>query len=342
MFTPAFQIAVVSLAFLSGLQAEEESAQRDAAKKTHHYGKQLPSAPAWPARANPAGFDVVQTNVGQGDEKHLVVRNTRTGETLELDAEGRMTAPVVLEQSNGWPQIELQCGGPPEFYLRKLYRVEEGDYRCVRTDELTRIALQAPEGSPLVTLEEGFDLYWIRSNETKPGDPESFEDFTVDHPSPDHKFIVRVSYSPQQLQKVEIVGAAEGSEAQLIHDAQEGYPESTCGVLWRPDSGAFAFYLKDASRVGATVIFTRQGNVWKKSPTPRITYPVARRMDKAGAKWQDQFEEPFRWVDDHTLILDLNGYFTGDKGEDYHYHTTVCWGKNGKAVVKSVQEVPAP
>ncbi|TSA29913.1 MAG: hypothetical protein D4R65_14295 [Verrucomicrobiaceae bacterium] len=341
MFTPALRIVIVSLAFLSGLHAED--VQRDAAKKTFPIAKELPSAPAWPTKANPAGFDVVQTNIGQGDEKHLMIRNTKTGETLEFDAEGRMTAPCVLEQSNGWPQIELQCGGPPEFYLRKLYRVEEGGYRCVRTDELTRIALQAPEGAPLVTLEQDFDLYWIRSHETKPGDSESFEDFTVDYPSPDHKFIVRASYSPQQLQKVEIVGAAEDSKPRLIYGTEDGsYPGSTCGVLWRPASDAFAFYLKDAPRVGATAIFTRQGNIWKKLPTPEITYPVAKRMDKVGAKWQDQFEEPLQWADNRTLILDLNGFFTGAEGEDYHYHATVHWDKKGKTAVTSVQAVPAP
>ena len=339
MFMPAYWIFVFSLAFLFALHAEEESVPRDASAKPVPIAKELPSAPAWPAKANPAVFDVVQTNNG-GDQKHLVVRNTKTGETLQFDAEGRMTAPTVLEQGNGWPQIELQCAGPPEFYLRKLYRVEDEEYRCVRTDELTRIALQAPEGSPLVTLEEGFDLYWIRSYDTQPGAPEAFEDFTADYPSPDHKFIVRVSYSPQQLQKVEIVGAAEGSKPQLITDAEDGYPDSICGVRWRPDSRAFAFYLKDAPRVGATVIFTWQGNIWKKSPTPKITYPIAKRMDKVGANWQNQFEEPLRWVDDQTLILDLSGFFTGDEGDEYHYHARVHWDKKGKASVVSVQAVP--
>lgn len=341
MLPPALRIGVVCLAFLPGLHAEGEGVQRDAAAKPLLIANELPAAPAWPAKANPTDFTVVQTNIGEGDQKHLVIRNTKTGKTLQFDAEGRMTAPAVLEQSNGWPQIELQCDGPPEFILRKLYRVEEEGYRCVRTDELTRIALQAPEGSPLVTLEEDFDLYWIRSHETKPGDAESFEDFTTDYPSPDHKFLVRASYSPQQLQKVEIVGAAEGSKAQLIYDAEDGYPNSVCGVIWRPDSGAFAFYLKDAPRVGATSIFIRRGNVWKKSTTPKITYPVAKRMDKVGAKWQDQFEEPARWVDAHTLILDLNGFFTGDEGDSYHYLATVHWDNKGKASVTSLQEVPS-
>lgn len=340
MLAPAHGIVIVSLAFLSGLHAEKNIAEVDAANMT---AKELPAAPAWPAKADPAGFNVVQTNIGQGDEKHLSIRNTKTGETLEFDTEGRMLAPGILEQSNGWPQIELQCSGPPEFYLRKLYRVEDGGYRCVRADELTRIALQAPEGSPLVTLEEDFDLYWIRSHETKPGDSESFEDFAVEYPSPDHKFIVRASYSPQQLQKLEIVGTAEGSKPQLIYGAEDGsYPNSTCGVRWRPDSGAFAFYLQDAPRVGATEIFTRQGNTWKKSPTPEITYPLARRMDKAGATWQNQFEEPLRWVDDHTLILDLYGFFKGAEGEDYHYQATVHWDKKGRASVTSVRDAPAP
>lgn len=339
-FAATSRIFVFSLAFLSGLLAEEESVQRDAATKPLIV-KAPPVAPAWPAKANPAGFDVVQTNDSGSDQKHLVVRNTKTGETLEFDAEGRMLAPDVLEPSNGWPQIELQCSGPPEFYLRKLYRVEDDDYRCVRTDELTRIDLQAPGGAPVVRLGEDFDLYWIRSHETKPGDPESFEDFTVDHPSPDRNFIVRVSYSPQQLEKVEIVGAAEGSEPQLIYNSEDGsYPGSICGVLWRPDSGAFAFYLKDAPRVGATSIFTRRGNIWKQSPTPPITYPVAKRMDKAGAVWHDQFEKPLRWVDDHTLILDLDGFFKGGEGEDYHYHATIHWDKKGRAAVTSVKAAP--
>ncbi len=161
---------VFSLVFLSGLSAEEQNVQRDAVTKLHST-KSPPVAPAWPAKANPAGFDVVQTNDDGSDQKHLVVKNTKTGETLEFDAEGRMLAPDVLEPSNGWPQIELQCSGPPEFYLRKLYRVEDDDYRCVRTDELTRINLQAPEGAPVVRLGEDFNLYWIRAHETKPGDP---------------------------------------------------------------------------------------------------------------------------------------------------------------------------
>lgn len=287
----------------------------------------------WPAEGKPDGFTVVQE--GEGLSKILTITSKQSGEKLTFIADGRMNVPTVLKPHNGWPQIELISDGPPEFLWRKLYRVEDGDYRCARIDEFTRQPSQAPATAPVVDLSSGYLMRLLRSRDLTEDDGDSFEAFTTEALSPDGKTRIRFSYEPEWLNKVDISGIESKEEPQTLYDFEvEGYAGAISFVRWRPDSKAFAFHISEGPRVSSTTLFEKVGDEWKAAELPPVKLPIDEDIHV-----RREFVEPLRWIDARTLELKYSGDYT-DEGEpgSYYFKVVLRWGKDGKAKVLSVKE----
>lgn len=295
--------------------------------------KMLPVAESWPAEVEETpGFEVKQTDVPGDDSnaRKIAVLNRESNETKTFTADGWMTAPTVLVAENGWPQIELHSHGPGEFVWRKLYRVENGAYRCVRIDEMTRLAHQAPEGAPLVEISPSYGLHLIRTRHPKAGEADAFESFSVETVSPDGKWKTVSLYTPHYLERVSIVDVAGAAEPVVLYDfdSGEGGVNTICQTLWSPDSQALAFFAKLAPRVGETLLYRRSNRVWSKAAMPKIHYSDLRKP--ATADWRDKFESPLWWNGSRELTLELWGSLEGDEPIDYHAYATLRWSESGK------------
>lgn len=313
----------------------------DEEKQAFTIERELPVAASWPVEMEEvAGFEVVQTPADgdQSNLKNIEVRHLGTGEVMKFTADGWMNAPTVCAAENGWPQIELHSHGPEEFVWRKLYRVMDGAYRCFRIDELTRLSFQAPDGAPLVEISPSYSLYLIRSRRPVSGDLDSFESFQIETPSPDGAFRVVSSYSPQYLNRVEIAGPESGSEPTIIYDFEsgEGSVNSVSKVLWRPDSGAFAFYLNEGPRVGSTHVYQLNDGAWSEAPLPDINYDFLKPIQESGDGWRRQFESPLCWKGNKALVLELEGFFSGEETTDYRAHVTIHWNEKGEPELSPV------
>lgn len=305
----------------------------DAKAAAYTIEKMLPVAESWPTEVEETlGFEVKQTDVPGDDPnaRQITVAKNETNETKTFTADGWMTAPTVLVAENGWPQIELRSHGPEEFVWRKLYRVEDGAYRCVRIDEMTRIAHQAPEGAPLVEISPGYALHLIRTRHPKAGDADAFESFSIENVSPDGKWKTVALYTPQYLERVTIIDAAGATEPVVLYDFEsgEGWVNTVCQTLWSPDSQALAFYARLAPRVGETLLYRRSNRVWSKAAMPEIDY--SRLNDDTNADWRDKFEAPLWWNGSRELTLELSGTIGRGESFDYRAHATLRWNDKGK------------
>jgi hypothetical protein len=307
----------------------------DESSQTYQIERELPIAPPRvPEIGSNSPFEVTQTD-RRGDDpnaKTIVVRHRESGETKSFDAENWMTAPTVKIEANGWPQIDLVSRGPSEFVWHRRYRVIGGAYRCHRIEELTRLAAQAPEGAPLVEVAPGDSRFLIRSRLFKDGDPESFESFQTESRSPDGKWKIVSTYTPQYLQRVVVVDAEESTEPVVIYDFDdgEGWIDATPETLWRPDGAAFAFYLQEGPRVSRTLLVRRSDRVWSEAPMPEIDYDFLKDAIESGATWGHQHERPLWWNSDGELVLELSGFFKGDDGIDYRAQALLRWNGNGE------------
>lgn len=306
----------------------------DEASQSYQIESRLAIAPPRvPDLAEEAPFEVTQTD-RPGDDpnaKTFVVRHRDTGETKSFDAENWMTSPSVKAEANGWPQLELVSHGPSEFVWHRLYRVIDGVYRCYRIEELTRQANQAPEGAPCIEISPGYSLFLIRSRSFQVGDPETFESFQTESLSPDGQWKTVSTFTPQYLQRVAIVDAKETTEPVVIYDFDEGdgWIDAISGTLWRPDSGAFAFYMQEGPRVSSTLLYERSDGVWSKAQMPEIDYGFLKEAIESGATWGHQDERPLWWKGARELTLDLSGFFKGEDGIDYHAHALLRWDEKG-------------
>lgn len=279
-------------------------------------------------------FDVTQSDLPGDDPtaKRLVVRHRETGESMAFEAENWMSAPTLKVEVNGWPQIELVSRGPSEFLWHRLYRFMDGAYRCYRIEEFTRQASQAPEGAPLIEVSPGHSLFLIRSRLFRDGDPETFESFQTESLSPDGAWKTVSTFTPQYLQRVEIVDAKGATEAVVIYDFDngDGWVDAICETVWRPDSATFAFYLQEGPRVSSTLLYHRSDRVWSAAPMPEIDYGFLQPAIDNGATWGHQHERPLWWRNDRELMLELSGFFKGEDGIDYSAHSVLRWNEKGE------------
>jgi hypothetical protein len=289
--------------------------------------------PRVPDRGEATPFEVTQTD-RPGDDpnaKTIMIRHRESGETKSFEAGNWMTAPTVKVEANGWPQIELVSHGPAEFLWHRLYRVIDGTYRCYRIEELTRHASQAPEGAPEIEFEPGYSLFLIRSRSFKDGDSETFESFQTESLSPNGEWKTVSTFTPQYLQRVEVVAVKESSEPVVIYDFDngDGWVNAISETLWRPDSGAFAFYLQEGPRASSTLLYQRSDRVWSEAPMPEIDYGFLKEAIESGATWGHQHERPRWWKDEGELVLELSGFFKGEDGIDYRAQALLRWDGEG-------------
>ncbi|MBL9153601.1 MAG: hypothetical protein JNK37_13990 [Verrucomicrobiales bacterium] len=306
----------------------------------YELGRRLPVAEPWAyARESPDPFVVEQTspNADLPNRRLVTVKNTETGQIQRLEAENSSQTPVTLESHADWPQLELSNEGPAGFQWRRLYRVVDGAYRCVRIDELTDDPRLAPEGAAPVDLahdEETVRLaYLLRTRQPAPTDPDSYESFQTAFLSPDGRWKLELFYHPQYLQRVEIAAADGGGEPTVIYDfdSGDGGVDTRVFGLWNPDSRSVAVYLDEPPRVGGTRLYRLAGKAWESSPLPKIDYGFLKETLDAGANWYQQYEKALWWQSPRELVLHLDGNFRGG-GPDYRALTTLTWNKAGEPV----------
>lgn len=316
--------------------------------------KRLPAPRAWPMQEEPEGFEVThKESVIGGLHREIHVKEKASGKEQLLIAESYLTAPILLEAADGWPQIELHAHGPEEFVYRKLYRVKDGDYRCVRIDEMTRIQEHAPWDAPRVELHEGYRLWLMKSRELKPGEDESFKPLHVDYTSRDGRWMVRVDYDEQRLVRSEVrpgPKAPKSAKARMVlldtsEDETSGLNTAAYAV-WSPDAACVAWYEKEGPRVGYTLLAVWNGRGWAKVQLPLMELPFEEELNRKGGDWRTQYARPLRWADAKTLVLTLEGTIrpaNEEEPEDYRYEAEVVKGKKaGEWTVQSMREVPLP
>ncbi|MCB1086011.1 MAG: hypothetical protein KDM63_03125 [Verrucomicrobiae bacterium] len=310
-------------------------ARWDKDSESYELGNELPVADPWPTEIEgDDAFEVSQTTLPGDDPnaRQVTVKNRKSGETKTFSANGWMEFPSVRLAENGWPQIELHTHGPAEFIWRKLYRVENGAYRCVRIDEMTRLSFQAPEGAPRVAVGNDFDLFLIRTRQPREGEADQFESFISEWVSPDGRWKAVAVYSPQYLQRVELVDVAGKGDSTVLYDFDdgEGSIDSVCQLLWSPNSQAVAFYLTSGPRTGETLLYRRSNRVWSKAALPKIDYGFLKAGTQRDEKWQDQFERPLWWAGDRELVMKLSGTIDGDDLIEYQALSSLHWQEDGK------------
>lgn len=307
----------------------------DEASQSYQIERELDIAPPRVADlGEDAPFEVTQSDLPGDDPtaKTIVVRHRKSGETKSFEAENWMTSPYLRAEANDWPQIELVSHGPSEFVWHRLYRFMDGAYRCYRIEEFTRHASQAPEGAPVIEFGPDYSLYLIRSRLFQDGDPETFESFQTESLSPDGKWKTISTFTPQYLQRVEVVDAKGATEAHVIYDFEngDGWVDAICETVWRPDSAAFAFYLQEGPRVSSTLLYHRSDRVWSEAAMPEIDYSFLQPAIDSGATWGHQHERPLWWRNDGELMLELSGFFKGEDGIDYLAHSLLRWDEKGE------------
>lgn len=318
----------------------------DEASEAYVIERELHAPDPWPLRVEDAGsFEVVQADRGgeEANARIITVTQRERGQSKRLEAENWLTAPVIIEHGNDWPQLELVSHGPDEFQMRRLYRVVDGAYRCVRIAELTRRSDQAPEDAPLFEIEPGLSAFLLRDHPVPPGGTDVYESFQTERPSPDGKWKAVFTYHPQYLQRAEIAAADGSGEAEILYDfdSGEGGVETIASVLWSPDSSAFALYLQDGPRAGHTLLHRRVEGVWSQTAMPEVNYEF---LGKGGspAAWGVRLEQPLWWNGGRELVLELSGHFRGDDGFDYRALAILTWNEAGEpaAFVAKPQKAP--
>lgn len=316
--------------------------------------KRLPAPRAWPMQEEPEGFEVThKESVIGGLHREIHVKEKATGKELQIIAESYLTAPILLEAAEGWPQIELHAHGPEEFMYRKLYRVQDGDYRCVRIDEMTGIQEHAPWDAPRVELHEGYALWLMKSRDLKPGEDESFKPLHVDHVSRDGRWMVRMDYDEQRLTRCEVrpgPKAPKSAKAKLVlldtSDDETSGLNTASYAVWSPDAGCVAWYSKEGPRVGDTLLAVWNGKGWTKVQLPLMELPFQEELNRKGGHWRTQYARPLRWADAKTLVLALEGTIRPADEEvtvDYRYEAEVVKGRKADEwMVRTIREVPLP
>lgn len=306
------------------------------ASSSYRIERELAVREPWPYPVEDAGsYEVIQSDRGGDDPNARVftIRHRENGESKQFEAENWLSSPVLLESYGGWPQLELVSHGPTGFIMRRLYRLVDGDYHCVRLDEFTRLSHQAPEGAQLVEMGLDSSAYFIRTRAPEAGGTDTYESFQTESMSPDGKWTATFLYHPQYLQRAEIVAAdASGDPINLYDfDGGEGGTETVASVIWSPDSTAFALYLQDGPRAGYTLLYRLSNTVWSQTAMPAIEYDFLKPAHESGTVLQVQRERPLWWNGPRELIIELSGHLHSDEeAPDYRAFAALSWDDKGK------------
>ncbi|MCB1205775.1 MAG: hypothetical protein KDN18_16050 [Verrucomicrobiae bacterium] len=296
--------------------------------------RELPIPAPWPYRIEPDEFMVTQAEPASGETlSSITVTRRADGSTRSFKAENWLTAPLFLHTGDDWPGLELVNKGPEGFEWRRIYRLIEGNYRCVRVAELTHLSGQAPEGAPLLELDPGSFAIVLRDREPGPDDPDTYESFQTESPAPGGKWKAVFTYHPQYLQRIEVLATDGGGEPSVIYDFDEGLYgiEALAEPLWNPDGSALALYLQDGPRTGSTLLYRLRDGVWSEADRPEIGYEFLQEIIDGGeTSWGQQLELPLFWKSPRDLVLSLVGHFRGEQGFDYRAVATLSWDPSGK------------
>lgn len=303
-------------------------------KNSYEIERRLPVGAAWPVRIEPSEFEATQESSATDESlASITITRTATGEKQTFEAGNWLTAPIFVHSDNEWPGLELVNKGPEGFEWRRLYRVVDGAYRCVRIAELTHFPEQAPEDASLFEIVPGYHGLVLRDRVLKPGDLDAYESFQTGSPAPGGKWKVVFTYHPQYLLRIEIVAVDGNSEPSVIYDFDDG----SFGLgafsrpLWSPDGSALALYLQDGPRVGSTLLYRQRNRVWSEAEMPGIDYGfLEKAQEEKNAHWGAQFESPLFWKSPNELVLLLDGHFRGENGFDYRGIATLSWDADGK------------
>ncbi len=320
-------------------------AKWDPATSSYRIDCELPVRPAWPVAVEDAGSYEVTQSDRHGDDpsaRVISIRHRESGESRTFESENWLTAPVLLESANDWPQLELVSRGPAEFLMRRLYRFVDGGYRCVRVDELTRLESQAPEAAQRVEIGPGDSAFFLRSRVPEKDGTDTYESFQTESTSPDGRWKAVLTYHPQYLQRAEILAADGSAEPEILYDfdSGEGGIDTVASVRWSPDGSAFALYLQDGPRAGHTLLHRLVEGRWTQTATPEVTYEFLGNREIA-ATWGARLEKPLWWNGPRELVLELSGHFRGDDSFDYRALATLAWYEAGKPVsCRTVPQLP--
>ncbi len=112
-------------------------------------------------------------------------------------------------------------------------------------------------------------------------------------------------------------------------DDGDGWIDAAPEVLWRPDGGAFAFYLQEGPRVSRTLLYRRTDGVWSESPTTEIDYGFLKDPIESGATWGHQHERPLWWKGEGELDAGVVRLLQGRRWHRLPGHALLRWNENG-------------
>src|SRR3984957_19117324 len=164
---------------------------------------------------------------------------------------------------------------------------------------------------------------------------------TIEAPSPDGQFAFRYTQeSDSEKQTYDLI--AEGSRKVLMSVA-ESDPDLgpsarfNMGVLWRPDSKAFALTATLWKRGSDVEVYVRNGSTFRKIELPELAADIPEKV-KRGKSFQHVAElnsqSAKRWQKDGSLVVEIGNMVDGNEGSVTATRTVVLgFDRSDKAKV---------
>jgi hypothetical protein len=164
---------------------------------------------------------------------------------------------------------------------------------------------------------------------------------TIEAPSPDRQFAFRyTAESDSEKQTYDLI--AEGSRKVLMSVA-ESNPDLgpsarfNMGVLWRPDSKAFALTATLWKRGSDVEVFVRNGSTFREIKLPELEADIPEKV-KGGKSFPHinelNSQSAMRWQKDGSLVVEIENIVDGNEGSVTATRTVVLgFDRSDKAKV---------
>jgi hypothetical protein len=164
----------------------------------------------------------------------------------------------------------------------------------------------------------------------------------TDHDSPDGRWRVSFLREDEAVTGVTIRPTQSQESAQTLFaaDAGDSCP-MPCWVLWSPGADLLALRLGEGPRASRTLVFRRDGAVWRPVTLPEFRRTERRSLEQKGFSERDRLTDAISWSDARTLALEFFcSYTKGDEGDGYHELVEVRIGPDGRGRVVRTAAIP--
>ena len=157
----------------------------------------------------------------------------------------------------------------------------------------------------------------------------------TDHESPDGRWRVGFLREGGAVTGVTIRPARGEDAMQTLFEAPgaDACP-MPCWVVCSPGADLLALRLGEGPRASRSLVFRRDGAVWRPVTLPEFRLNERRSLERRGFTERDRLEDTIGWSDARTLALEFFcNYTKGDEGDGYHERIEVRVGQDGRGRV---------